>query len=76
MGTTLYWSQWKNGSVAHYEAVERGSSLCEVWLKDPPSAPNIRVNVWAREGISEVGRFGEKKLRSRDAEEYSLTQVY
>ncbi len=38
----------------------KDQAYVKVWLKDPPSAPKVRVNVWEREGIGETGRFEAK----------------
>ncbi len=55
LGVSGRMAQWPIAKLS-----KEDQAYVKVWLKDPPSAPKIRVNVWERDGISEAGRFQDK----------------
>ncbi len=53
----------RNGQSAQWpinKLSNEDQDYVKAWLKDSPSSPKIRVNIWEREGIGEAGRFQEK----------------
>ncbi|MDF1859195.1 MAG: hypothetical protein P1U87_03205 [Verrucomicrobiales bacterium] len=53
----------RNGQTAQWPLAKLSQGdqdYVKEWLKNPPSNPKVRVNVWGREGIGSKGLFAEK----------------